>query len=207
MSKALVVGLTGPMGSGKSAVASIFLENGYAIIDADKVAREVVEKGSPVLLKLAENFGDDIINPDKTLNRRLLAQKAFVNEEKTALLNSITHPAIVLLVKESIAQHESNGKTKIIYDAPLLFESGTNKLCDKIVSVIAPKELRIKRVKLRDNMAENDIESRINAQGNDNFYTEKSDFVICNDSDLENLIEKTKAVIDKLNEVNNVATF
>ncbi len=198
MSKALVVGLTGPMGSGKSAVASIFLENGYALIDADKVAREVVEKGSPVLEELSKTFGDDVINFDGTLNRKLLGQKAFRSADGTKRLNAITHPAIVSLVERRIEEYSNGGYEKIVYDAPLLFESGTDKLCDKIVSVIASKELRIARVKNRDNMTENDIESRMNAQHDDSFYIEKSDFVIKNDSDLETLFENTLAVLEKL---------
>ncbi len=198
MSKALVVGLTGPMGSGKSAVASIFLENGYVLIDADKVAREVVEKGSPVLEELRKTFGDDVINSDGTLNRKLLAKKAFSSDEGAQRLNAITHPAIVSLVERRIEEYSNDGYEKIVYDAPLLFESGTDKLCDKIVSVIAPKKLRIARVKSRDNMTENDIESRMNAQHDDSFYIEKSDFVIKNDSDLETLFENTQAVLEKL---------
>ncbi len=198
MSKALVIGLTGPMGSGKSAVASIFLKNGYALIDADKVAREVVEKGSPVLEELCKTFGDDVMNFDGTLNRKLLGQKAFRSADGTKRLNAITHPAIVSLVERRIEEYSNGGYEKIVYDAPLLFESGTDKLCDKIVSVIAPKELRIARVKNRDNMIENDIESRMNAQHDDSFYIEKSDFVIKNDSDLETLFENTQAVLEKL---------
>ena len=91
MGKALVIGLTGPIGSGKSAVAKLFCENGYVSVDADKLAKKVVEKGSLTLQKLAKNFGDEIINPDGTLNRKMLAKKAFSSKESTALLNSITH--------------------------------------------------------------------------------------------------------------------
>lgn len=207
MSKALVVGLTGPMGSGKSAVADVFVKNGFKLIDADKIAREVVEKGSETLEKLAKAFGDDVINPDGTLNRKLISKKAFSSVDTTELLNSITHPAIVSLVKKRIAEFESSGYSKIIYDAPLLFESGTDKLCDKIVCVIAPKEQRTERVKLRDNMAYTDIESRMNAQHDDSFYTKKSDFVIINDSTKASLLNKTHAVLSEVCEVDDVTTF
>lgn len=207
MIRSLVVGLTGPMGSGKSAVANIFKDNGFMLIDADKIAREVVQKGSPVLKKLAEAFGDDVITPDGELNRKLLAEKAFLSENGTALLNSITHPAIVSSVKKRISKFKNAGCTKIIYDAPLLFESGTNELCDIIVSVVADKDIRIKRVKSRDNMAYSDIESRMNAQHDDSFYIEKSDFVIVNDSTLESLTDKTHAVLSEVCEVNDVTAF
>lgn len=203
MSKAYVVGLTGPIGSGKSVVAQIFLNNDYKLIDADKVAREVVEKGSPVLEKLALEFGCDVINQDGTLNRRLLADRAFSTKEGTDRLNSITHPAIVDLVKKKIAQYEENGVERIIYDAPLLFESNTNKLCDCIVSVIAPKEVRIQRVIERDSVTEADVRKRISAQHDESYYTEKSNYVIYNNSTLKELRRRTQSIVTALREVEN----
>lgn len=203
MSKAYVVGLTGPIGSGKSVVAQIFLNNDYKLIDADKVAREVVEKGSPVLEKLALEFGCDVINQDGTLNRRLLADRAFSTKDGTDRLNSITHPAIVDLVKKKIAQYEENGVERIIYDAPLLFESNTNKLCDCIVSVIAPKEVRIQRVIERDSVTEADVRKRISAQHDESYYTEKSNYVIYNNSTLKELRRTTQSIVRALREVEN----
>ena len=203
MSKAYVVGLTGPIGSGKSVVAQIFLNNDYKLIDADKVAREVVEKGSPVLEKLALEFGCDVINQDGTLNRRLLADRAFSTKDGTDRLNSITHPAIVDLVKKKIAQYEENGVERIIYDAPILFESNTNKLCDCIVSVIAPKEVRIQRVIERDSVTEADVRKRISAQHDESYYTEKSNYVIYNNSTLKELRRRTQSIVRALREVEN----
>ncbi len=195
------------MGSGKSAVAKTFCDNGYQLVDADKVAREVVEKGSETLALLVQSFGDDILNPDSSLNRKKLSQKAFSEKEGVALLNSITHPAILKLVKDKIDAFFSDGYDKVIYDAPLLFESGSDKFCDKIVCVIATKEMRKARVKIRDGMAENEIEKRFSSQHEDSFYTEKSDFVIYNDSTLDMLKSKAEAVIAKINEVKNATTF
>lgn len=202
MSKMIVVGLTGPMGSGKSAVAKTFVELGYKLVDADAVARKVVEKDSPTLRVLAENFGDDVLNADGTLNRRLLAQRAFSTKEGTQKLNSITHPAIIEMVKSEILRFEKEGFTKVVYDAPLLFESNSNILCDFVVSVIAPKQQRIVRVKLRDNLSVDEIEDRISAQYDDTFYTEKSDYVIYNDGSVAELMTKTHSIIKAL-EVHN----
>lgn len=204
MSKAMVVGLTGPIGSGKSTVAKIFCDNGYKLIDADVLARKVVEKGSKTLSELAKCFGEDIINPDGTLNRSLLAKRAFENKDMTDNLNNITHPAILELVKENIKEYEHNGYTKIIYEAPVLFESNSDKFCDKVVSVISYKSQRIARVKKRDNMSDNDIENRLNAQFDDSYYIEKSDFVIYNNSSYEDLNKAVLEVVSKLNEVHNV---
>ncbi len=198
MSKVFVVGLTGPIGSGKSSVAQLFVNNGYELIDADKIAREVVEKGSPVLLKLSQSFGDDIINEDGTLNRGLLAQRAFSSLDGTTRLNCITHPAIVSLVQQRIEEYSAQGIDRVIYDAPLLFESKTDKLCDKIVSVIAPKEVRIERVKARDDMPFAEIEKRIKAQHDESYYTEKSNYVIYNNSTQKELRRRTQSVIRSL---------
>ncbi|MBQ4128883.1 MAG: dephospho-CoA kinase [Ruminococcus sp.] len=205
MSKNIVVGLTGPIGSGKSAVAKIFCENGFKLIDADELAREITQKSSPVLKVLAENFGTDVINNDGTLNRLKLAQKAFKDKESTDALNAITHPAILALVKQNIADFFEKGESKVIYDAPLLFESKSDSLCDKVVCVIAKKQERISRVRLRDNMSEHDIKNRISAQHDDSFYIDKADYVIENNSTYSKLLENTLKVIEDICEVHDGA--
>lgn len=198
MSRAFVLGLTGPTGSGKSAVADIFCQNGYVRIDADEIARKVVEKGSPALTQLAQCFGEDIINADGALNRKALADIAFSSKENTQKLNDITHPFIIESVKAQIRNYESAGHSKIVYDAPLLFESGTDKLCDKIVAVVADKDVRVERIKRRDNLTDEQAEHRLKAQHDDEFYTAKSDFVIANNDDTADLKDRVHAVIDKL---------
>ncbi len=203
----MVIGLTGPMGSGKTIVAGVFADSGYKVIDADVCARKVVEKGSKTLVRLASVFGEDIICEDGSLNRRLLSQKAFSDKENTDRLNAITHPAILELVKSKIEEYSTKGYTKIIYDAPLLFESASDKLCDKIVSVIAPKDSRIIRVKNRDNLTDSEIQNRFSVQHSDDYYTQKSDYVIANNSSLEELISKTHRVIDELEKVENGSTL
>ncbi|MBE6824959.1 MAG: dephospho-CoA kinase [Ruminococcaceae bacterium] len=201
MNKAKVIGLTGPMGSGKTIVAGVFSDFSYKVIDADVYARKVVEKGSKTLADLASVFGEDIICDDGTLNRRLLAQRAFVSKENTDKLNAITHPAILKLVESKIKEYTDKGYTKIVYDAPLLFESGSDKLCEKVVSVIAFEDDRMKRVVRRDKLTQSEIQRRFSAQHSDRFYTEKSDFVIINDSSIEELILKTRKVIDAIEKV------
>lgn len=203
MAKALVVGLTGSIGSGKSSVCKVFVSRGYVVVDADKLAKKVVEKGSQTLSVLAEKFGCDVLNDDGTLNRKILAQKAFSSKENTNLLNCITHPAILALVKKEIEENAENGNTKIIYDAPQLFESGSDVLCSKVVCVIAKKELRIERVRKRDNMSYADIENRISVQFSDEFFTLKSDYVIENNDSLGKLVVRTNEVIDEIEKVYN----
>lgn len=199
MNKIRIVGLTGPSGSGKSTVAKVFFDNGYGVIYADALSREIVSKGSQTLNVLAKEFGSDIIRNDKTLNRQLLAQRAFCSREKTDRLNAITHPAIISLALKKADELFLEGKKNIVFDAPLLFESKSDRFCDKIISVIAPVEVRKKRIMLRDGLSEKDALLRIKAQQEDSFYTDKSDFVINNDSTQDELIRKTLNIIAEVN--------
>ena len=115
-----LIGITGPTGAGKSSVSEIFAKKGFAVIDADEIAREIMQPGSKYLQDAAKHFGNDIINPDGSLNRTLLASRAFVSKEKTELLNSISHPAIIERTLEIAKEMYNNGHELILFDAALL---------------------------------------------------------------------------------------
>jgi len=185
--KAIIVGLTGTSGAGKSLVAEELKKYGYAVVDADAIAHLATEKGSPLLPKLANVFGEDILNEDGSLNRKLLAERAFSSPEKTRLLNVTTHPEIVRLINKKIQGAFFDGYEAVIIDAPQLFESNLSNDCNFIVSVIAPKEQRIKRIMERDGITAKEAESRISAQKTDDFFKQNSDLYIENDGDLESL--------------------
>ncbi len=191
-----LVGLTGTTGAGKSKVAEFFENNGYAIIDADSLAREIMDN-SLVLYSLCEAFGEDVVT-DGVLNRKLLAQRAFVNKEKTQLLNSITHPFISELFAERLELLQKDGCSKILFDAPQLFESKLNTLCDVVVSVLADNDIRIKRIVQRDNITEEQANERIAVQYDNEFFRINSDYVIENNSTLEKLKLETQFVIDNI---------
>ncbi len=192
-----LIGLTGPTGAGKGQVASILREQGFATVDADKVAHKALE--NPECIKnLVENFGEDILNSDGTINRRKLAGFAFKNEESTKALNSITHPVILQLAKAEFEHLAKEGFENIVFDAPTLFESGADTLCDKIIAVTASFETRLERIMCRDNITKKEAHSRMSAQKPSEFYEEKADFVITNNSDLENLKTQTITVIKEL---------
>ena len=197
MNKAFVIGLTGPTGAGKGVVGELLKEKGFAVIDADRVARSVTEKGSETLTAIAAAFGDDIIK-DGELDRPLLAFRAFSDKESTQKLNSITHPAILKAVKDAIESLTQSGKTKIILDAPQLFEAGAQGICDFIVSVLATRETRISRIIERDGITREGAIRRISAQKRDDFFIENSDFVIYNDSDFCALNRQTDELMLRL---------
>ena len=201
-----VIGMTGPTGAGKSTVGQMLCERGFKIVDADKVARRVTEKGSPTLVALCDAFGDDILLADGELDRAALAKKAFADSESLEKLNSITHPAIIELIKQEIDALRASGEVKIILDAPQLFEAGAHSLCDYILSVLADRETRLERIKLRDSITDEQAISRINAQKNDEFFVENSDFVIYNNSDTEGLTPQIDLMLKNILEVREVGT-
>lgn len=175
-----IIGLTGLTGAGKSTVARKLMAYGCYHIDADKVAREVINNNEDVKNKLRERFGDDVINEDGTTNRPLLASRAFADTESTNALNEITHPAVTDEIKSIIKDMEEIGYRGVILDAIALFESGEDALCDFTVTVIAPKEIRLKRIMERDNITEEKALERINAQKDESFFTSRADFVLWN---------------------------
>ena len=175
-----IIGLTGLTGAGKSTVAQKLMAYGCYHIDADKVARDVINNSEDVKNKLKEHFGDDVINEDGTTNRPLLASRAFANEESTNALNEITHPAVTEEIKSIIKDMEEIGYRGVIIDAIALFESGEDALCDFTVAVVAPKEIRLERIMKRESITEEKALERINAQKDESFFTSRADFVLWN---------------------------
>lgn len=182
--QAFILGLTGPTGAGKSLLSAYFSETyGAAVIDADQAARAVTGPG-PVLRRLAEAFGEEILREDGTLNRAALGAKAFSSRESTARLNAITHPAICEKMKTELDDCLREGKAFIILDAPLLFEAGADSLCTRTLAVLADPALRAGRVRQRDSLSEEAAALRIGAGQPDAFYLAKSDDILYNRGDI-----------------------
>lgn len=193
-----LIGLTGTTGSGKSTVSRIFSEAGYAVVDADKIAHRALAEPRCIQL-LTEAFGEDILSSDGSINRKALGGKAFSSKENTCLLNSITHPVIRELSLREFEELSKEGYSKILFDAPTLFESGTDKLCHRVVAVTASEAVRLRRIILRDSITEEAALLRIGAQQSSEFYTSKADLTIENNGDIEDLKGRTKEVIKELN--------
>ncbi|MDE6729568.1 MAG: dephospho-CoA kinase [Oscillospiraceae bacterium] len=194
----IVIGLTGQTGAGKSTVAKIFAEQGFNIINADQVARDVVNPGMPCLQELTIQFGSEILNPDHSLNRKALAGIVFTDPEKLKLLNHITHPFIIQAIRELIQDFAAAGEKFILLDAPTLFESKADQFCDRIIAVIASQEIRCARIMQRDHLTRQSALDRMNSQFTEEYFISHSDDVIENHSSPEELAEKSRKLAEMI---------
>ncbi len=184
------IGVTGIYASGKGTVCSMFEQLGAIVIDTDIIARDIVIPPSPVLTTLVNTFGNDILNPDGTLNRRYLAQKVFSNKKLVETLNAITHPAILQEVMKR--SHDANNIYMI--NTPLLFETEFYTYMDKNIVVIADTQQVLTRGVLRDGITEEEIKARLNHQISLKEKMKMADYIIDNSGSLEN----TKKQVEEL---------
>ena len=184
-----LIGLTGGIGSGKTTVASRLKTLGARIVDADKIAREIVEPGEPALAELAEAF-DGVLNADGTLNRAELARQAFATPEATEKLNSITHPRIRERTLERFAQARTEAVPVLVYDMPLLIENGEYKKMDHVLVVDAADEIRIDRLVNSRGLDEDDARHRIAAQISREERLAAADSVVDNSGTRDQLLQQ-----------------
>lgn len=195
-----LIGLTGNIACGKSTVAEIFNELGATVIDADKVARDIVDKGRPVLQKIIGHFGTEILNEDGTLNREKLGHQVFNDEKQRQILNNITHPEIFKEIGNLIEKHRSEGKKIIILEATLIIEREKLKdMIDKLIVVSASKDVQITRLENRNGFTKQQALKRINSQIPTEEKIKQADYVIYNNSDIKNLKNQVEAIWEKLN--------
>lgn len=181
----LVVGLTGGIGSGKSTVAGLLAERGAAIVDADAVAREVVEPGMPAHAEIVERFGKDVLNDDGTIDRQRLADIIFADEQARLDLNSITHPRIGEEFMRRVATAVEGGAAIIVCDVPLLAEAQA-RMYGTVIVVEAPEETRLERLVIRG-VARGDARARMATQASDEERRAIADFVVDNQGSVEEL--------------------
>ena len=186
------VGLTGGIGSGKSTVAAMLADHGAIVIDADVIARRIVEPGSPVLARLADEFGADIVDNDGTLKRALLAERAFASDRATRHLNEITHPAIRELAEVELADAESRAGV-VVYEMPLLVETGQVSLVDAVIVVDVQPDTQIERAVARGLDAD-DVRSRMARQASRDQRLEAADHVIDNSGELSATAEQVERI-------------
>lgn len=192
-----IIGLTGQSGAGKSTVGEVFRAKGMAVIDADTVAHKAL-KTDKCKENLRKAFGDEIFDENGSVVRKLLAKAAFSSKENTEKLNKATHPVIAELCTAEFESLKAKGEKAVLLDAPTLFESGLDALCSEVISVIAHKDIRLQRIMKRDSITEEEALLRTGAQGDDSFYTEKSDFVLENNGTKEELSAKAEDLFGEI---------
>ncbi|WP_367040785.1 dephospho-CoA kinase [Streptomyces sp. Je 1-332] len=188
----LKVGLTGGIGAGKSEVSRLLVTSGAVLIDADKIAREVVEPGTPGLAKVVEAFGREVLAPDGTLDRPRLGSIVFADPEKLAVLNSIVHPLVG--ARSAELEGAASEDAVVVHDVPLLAENGLAPLYDLVVVVDARPETQLDRLVRLRGMSEEDARARMAAQATRVKRLEIADIVIDNDGPLEGLEQRVAAV-------------
>lgn len=196
-----IIGLTGGIGSGKSTVARSLQEHGFPIVDADLIAREIVEPGQPALAELTKEFGEDILNADGSLDRGLLASRAFTNKDTTQRLNNITHPRINQRTQELFDEARENGAEAVIYDMPLLIDKGLHKDMDATIVVHAAEHVRLERLTTKRGLDADDVRRRINAQIDDETRKQHADILLDNNGTEEDLTKQIAEAVDKIKQL------
>lgn len=172
----MVIGITGPSGAGKTTVSDIFSFYGYKSLDADKIAKNVIDKTEECKEKIKEVFGPETISKCGDVNRPILSECAFKDRNTLYKLGEITFPYIVKEIELKVREITLK-KTNVVIDAVALFESGVNKLCDYVILITASENERINRIIKRDNITRDFAIKRIKAQTPNNYYINKVDFV------------------------------
>ena len=174
------VAITGSAGSGKTLVCNRFKELGLEVIFLDALAREAVAPGSVTLKKIAGHFGERVLNPNGTLNRKVLRQIMISDAQHLKIIERFIHPRITKLMNRQMSEAENRGKTLILVEVPLLFEKRIEKQFQVIILVTADKAVKIKRLMDRDNISRRDALGLLNIQMTDDQKRDRADFVITN---------------------------
>jgi dephospho-CoA kinase len=191
----LVIGLTGGMGAGKSTVARLFAERGAHVVDADAIAREVVEPGEPALTVIADEFGDEVLTADGALDRGAMAGIVFDDPERLRALEAITHPAIRRRIEARLAAHaDARDDRVVVLDHPLLVETGMAEDLPVVVVVTAPEDVRVARLAAGRGIDPADARARMRNQTDDEQRREAATHVIVNDGGLDALERDVAAV-------------
>ena len=193
-----LIGLTGSIGSGKSSVSKILKSEGFTILDADEISRNLTSSKSEILDELVEAFGTSILDENGYLNRRALAAIAFSDEEKKKLLSEIVTLKVKAIMEEEIKESK---EPYIIMDVPLLFEYNMNENLDEVWTVVADTDIRYERARKRDGITKEDFEARDEAQISQAEKILMSDVVFWNNGTREELREKVYKEIDRIKQI------
>ena len=193
-----IYGLTGGIGSGKSAAAAIFEDCGIPVVSADELSRIVVTPGSAGLAAVVAAFGEGVLTPDGELDRRKLGAIIFKDPSQRARLEGILHPRIRDSFQDVLTALEATGQHLVVYEVPLLFENNLEKQMKAVILVSAPEDQRIARVMARDKLSAEDVRVRMAAQMDDQGRRSRAQYVLENDGDLEHLRAQVEALLAKI---------
>lgn len=182
-----LIGLTGGIASGKSTVSAILRQLGAHVIDADALAREIVKPHQPAWNEIVNSFGNGILQSDQTLDRKKLRKLVFDEPNARKQLEAITHPKIRRLAQEKIAEYAATGAPLVVYEAPLLFETGVHLWLRPVILVACDPAVQKRRLRKRDNLNEAEIEQHLRAQMNLDEKRKLADYVIENNGTREDL--------------------
>jgi dephospho-CoA kinase len=199
-SKSILVGITGGIGSGKSLVSKMLIENGFPVLDADSISKELVNSDPKIKSSLIREFGQSTYEENK-LNTKYLSDQVFGDEKKLKTLNSITHPIIIKKIEELSAELAINNKI-VFVESALIFEADFEDIFDYLILIYTEKDKRIERVIERDKISRKDVEKRIDSQITDDEKKGLVDFVIQNNSTIDELKKKIDFVIMILRSIN-----
>ncbi|MGE5703066.1 MAG: dephospho-CoA kinase [Clostridia bacterium] len=190
----MILGLTGGISTGKSTVTAMLRQRGYTVIDADQIAREVVEPGMPAYQAIAEHFGGKVFKADGQLDRKKLAEIIFANQEERQALNEIIHPEIRRQMREQAKAAERAGESIVFMDIPLLYESKLTHMVDKVVVVYVNEDMQRARLMERDELDETQANRRLEAQLSIEEKRALADYLIDNQGSRE----ETEKQVDEL---------
>ncbi len=193
----MVIGITGGIGSGKSTVSQYIEKKGYTILDADKIARSLLDKNKPVYEALVLRYGEDVLDNKKNIDRSKVSNIVFSDENELTFLNDISHKMVDEVIKRELLSADQRGDKIIFIDAPLLFEANVDRYCNYTWLVYADQEQRIKRTIERDGRTEDNVKAIIDSQMKDEDKMSLVDDVISNSGSIEDLILRVEEVLLK----------
>lgn len=200
------IGLTGGIGSGKTTAAGYFAALGAPVVGADEISRKSLEKGGACYVRTIETFGMGILHNDGTIDRKALAKIVFSDEKKRRALNGIIHPHVLeAMFEQADALFKDHGCKLVLFDVPLLFESGMDSEMDANILVACNEETRIRRVMERDDATREAALSRMRSQMPENEKRARADFVLDNNFSTSDLKQQVEALYKKLTESANAA--
>lgn len=195
-----IIGITGPSGSGKTTLSNIMKDeyNAY-IIDADSVAKKLsFNQETEYFKKIVKLFGKDILNEEGNLNRKKMADVIFRDQEKREGLNNLTFKYVVDDILGQLSKLDKSRYEFVGIDVPLLYETKMERICDKVIAVIADENEKISRICERDGVLPEVAKQRLKIQNSNEFFAQKADFVICNDGTFEKLVNSLKEIMCKI---------